>query len=91
MSSHYVHIVDESIRDDNMTTFKGSRNDEDGSGLEKEEGTTENKDEDLIVDKENVKKKSSIKELSGVDENTSTFKAEAEVKGNGSKEAILVP
>ena len=75
-----VNIVDESIRDDNM---KGSRNDDDGSGLEKEEGTAENKDEDLIVNKENVKNKSSTY--------ISTFKAEAEVKENGNEETTLVP
>ena len=65
-----------------MITFKGSRNDDDGSGLEKDEGTTENKDEDLIVDKENLKNKSSTY--------MSTFKADTEVKGHGNEETTLV-
>ena len=66
-----------------MITFKGSRNDDGGSGLEKEECTAENKDEDLIVSKENLKNKSSTY--------ISTFKAEAEAKENGNEETTLVP
>ena len=65
-----------------MITFKGSRNDDDGSGLEKKEGTTENKDEELIVNKENLKNKSSTYIL--------TFKANTEVKGHGNEETTLV-
>ena len=85
-----MHIVDESIQDCEphiiVMAFKGSSAEKDDA----KECNGVIKDEKSVVEKENLKNKSSIKECSAGDEQVSTFKsANAEV-GNGIEETTLI-